>query len=690
MLVPLRQSHSPKQPPQVDIHSLSDKQLRALVSEYQNSSNVQQVLYQIASIPLNSGKISSFFEAIHHALSAILYSENIIIATLDDAEEKLTFNYFRDSVDPLDQSQLDSLPSERIKYTFTGYVLRTGKALLADKQKMQQLLDDGEVSQVGESCISWLGVPLELDGKINGVLAIQSYIKSIQYSEAELDLMSFVANHISAVINRKKLSDDVISANQQLKHSQVELEEKVQSRTNELVKSNYELHKLLRQQEQTQAKLSHDALHDSLTGLPNRNLFIDRLLQAMYRFKGREQLKYAVLFIDLDRFKVVNDSLGHLTGDLLLKEVALRLEKTMRLCDSIARFGGDEFCILLEGNIDDAQTVLIAQRIIDEISLPFTLQGYEIFTSPSVGITLSQSYYNDPEEILRDADAAMYQAKSMGKACYAIFDLSMHKSALNRLQLEADLRVAVKENKLEAFFQPIVDIKTRKTTGFESLARWQHPIKGFINPEEFISIAEETGLIQQLGKQILLTALDELCYWRENDKSNKDLSVSVNLSPKQLEDEDLVGDILRALADRNLPIRCLKLEITESILIDRFEVAKRILNQFNDAGIKIMLDDFGTGFSSLSYLHHFPIKVVKIDRSFINNMFNQATDMAIIKSVENLASGLNMKVVAEGIENEEQYQKLNQLGINYAQGYLLSKPLPSNKVLNYLAKVKQK
>jgi diguanylate cyclase (GGDEF)-like protein len=685
MLVPLRNNRHYLELQNIDIETLSQQQLHHLIDDYKNSIKVQQVLFQIASIPLHSGKMSEFFESIHKALSSIVYSENIIIATLDSDEKKLHFNYFRDTVDTLDQEQLDSLPSTRIKYTYTGYVLRTGQALLADREKMNQLMESGEVSQVGETCVSWLGVPLELQGKICGVLAIQSYIDSISYNDSDLNLLSFVANHICDAINRRKLSDDMLTMNKKLQQSHLKLEEKVQQRTNELVKSNFELHNLLRKQEKIQTKLSHDALHDNLTGLPNRTLFIDRLLQAMHRHSSRDKLKFAVLFIDLDRFKVVNDSLGHLTGDLLLKEVALRLEKTMRLCDSIARFGGDEFCILLEGDINHALTIKIAERIIREISEPYTLQGYEIFTSPSVGITLCQPYYHDPEEILRDADAAMYQAKSLGKACYAIFDVSMHKNALMRLRLEADLRVAVKEDELEAYFQPIVDLNTRQTVGFEALSRWNHHELGFVNPEEFITISEETGLIQQLGIQILTKALNELSKWRQLDKSYEKLTVSVNLSPVQLEDENLLSDIIQLLSDFNLPTNSLKLEITEGVLIDRFEIAREILNQFNESGIKIMLDDFGTGFSSLSYLHHFPIKIVKIDRSFINNMFNEDTDMAIIKSVEKLSSGLNMKVVAEGIENEQQYEKLRELNIAYGQGYLLSKPMPPEQVIEYLS-----
>lgn len=672
----LYQHHSGKASPKqsIDVSQLSQEKFDQIIGEYENVLAIQQVIYDLANTPFHPGDIDSFFEEIHRVLSSILYSENIIIATLDDGEENLDFVYFRDSVDSISHSQLLSLPSQQVKYTFTGYVLRSGVSLLADKNTMQKMMDSGHVAQLGTICECWLGVPLKHQETTFGVLAIQSYNPEIVYHSRDAELLEIVANHISSAINRKRMAQEMQQVNAQLNKAHQELDEMVQQRTEQLVKANFELHKLLREKEKTQARLAHDALHDNLTGLPNRTLFIDRLLQAMHRANGRDKLRYAVLFIDMDRFKVINDSLGHLTGDLLLKEVSVRLEKTIRLCDSVARFGGDEFCILLEGNIENFDAIIIAERIIDLLSQPFNLQGFEVFTSPSVGITFSQDYYQDPEEVLRDADSAMYQAKSLGKACFAIFDVSMHEEALRRLKLETDLRVAVNEKQIETYYQPIVDLNQRRIVSFECLARWRHAKEGFVSPEDFITIAEETGLIVKLGWQILESAVLQLAVWR-NQFDLTNLSISVNLSPKQLEGYHLVEDILNLLQKHDLPTQSLKLEITESVLIDNFEMAKLVINEFSKAGIKIMLDDFGTGYSSLSYLHHFPISIVKIDRSFINNMFSQPTDLAVIKSVESLATGLLMGVVAEGLETEEQFEKLKEIGILYGQGYLFSKPL---------------
>ena len=671
---------------QPQFKSLTQQQLVELMNEYSQSIKVQKILFEIANLAFIEQNVEQFYQTIHSLLSEIIYAENIIIATLNSDSNQLEFVYFKDTVDTINQDELKRLNAKQIYKTLTGYVVRTGRPLLANKTKMKQLTDKGEIHQVGEACSFWMGAPLIANGNVSGVIALQSYDDRNTFVQSDLELLGFVASHISTVIHRKFLTRQLVEANHALTESHKELEEKVQQRTNDLVKSNYELHKLLREREKTQAKLYHDALHDRLTGLPNRTLFIDRLLQAMSRNERRKQLKYAVLFIDLDRFKVINDSLGHITGDLLLKEVSSRLLSAIRPSDSVARFGGDEFCILLEGDIDKSKTIQIAERIIKKVSTPYRLQGYEVFTSPSVGIAISQTHYKNPEEVLRDADAAMYQAKSQGKARYEFFDISMHHNALKRLQLETDLRVAIKEEELQVYFQPIVETSSKLTVGFEALVRWKHHQLGFISPLEFIEIAEETGLISKLGKQILARAIEQISIFRSLNLNNQNYYVSVNLSPKQLEEESIVGDILMLLSQASLPKSAIKLEITESILIDNFEVAKSILNRFDEEGIDIMLDDFGTGFSSLSYLHHFPIKTVKIDRSFVSNMFEVAKDLAVIQSVENLATGLGMQVVAEGVETEEQRLKLSEIGVNFSQGYLISKPHPPEELICWLKK----
>jgi len=659
-------------------------QLKRILELNDKALQVQQTLYKIANIPFGDKDLHAFFKDLHQVISHIIDTKNFFIALYEDAQRSISFPYFVDTVDSIDRQYLTAIPSEQLHQTLTGYVLRTSSPLLTNKEQMQSLFDQGEVTKLGKASHSWLGIPLFSGDQVAGVMVVQSYSPKLIYSESDKELMVYVAKHVDIALDRKNTADGLLQANVELQAIKDDLEKRVEKRTTDLSQVNLKLKKLLDDKDKIQKKLAFGALHDALTGLPNRVLFMDRLLTAISRRHSREKLHFAVLFLDLDRFKVINDSLGHLVGDLLLKEVSNRISETLRPCDSVARFGGDEFCVLLEGNIATEDASAIAERLVQLISSRYDIQGHEVYTSPSIGIALDRESYLNPEEVLRDADAAMYQAKANGKATFEFFNNEMHQYAMLRLQLERELRTAVFEHQLTVHFQPIFHLGSKKIKGFEALVRWHHQELGVISPIDFVSIAEEIGVINELGDFVLKQSLEDFEKWTLLDRDFENLFISVNLSPKQLEQDNLVNRVTELIEQSNLYANNIKLEITENCLVNNFENAKQVLTDFSDMGIGISLDDFGTGFSSLSYLHHFPISTLKVDRSFINNMFLEKTDMAIIKTVEGLARSLDIDVIAEGIETERQFQKLRLLNINSGQGYLYSKPVSAEAVTEKL------
>ncbi|MGH9945361.1 MAG: putative bifunctional diguanylate cyclase/phosphodiesterase, partial [Pyrinomonadaceae bacterium] len=422
-------------------------------------------------------------------------------------------------------------------------------------------------------------------------------------------------------------------------------------------------------------RLLHDAFHDALTGLPNRALFVDHLQLAIERGRRHEGHLFAVLFLDLDRFKLVNDSLGHMTGDNLLVLAAQRLKEAVRPGDTVARLGGDEFTIMLEDLADLADAVRIAERIQGALAQPFALDGHEIFTSASIGVCVGGSGYERPEEVLRDADTAMYRAKALGKGRHEIFDKAMHAHALQQLRLESDMRRAVEREEFLLHYQPIVSLATGELRGFEALARWPHPQRGMISPTEFIPLAEETGLIIPLGGWVLRTACRQMRDWLRAHPETQNWTVSVNLSGKQFLQHDLADQVRVTLEEAGISPRNLKLEITETVLMENSAAAIATLDELRALGVELSIDDFGTGYSSLSYLHRLPVNTLKIDRSFIQLMSDGGENGEIVRTIVLLARSLGMDVVAEGVETSEQVELLKRLGSDYAQGYYYSRPV---------------
>ncbi len=428
-------------------------------------------------------------------------------------------------------------------------------------------------------------------------------------------------------------------------------------------------------------QLKRQAFHDPLTGLPNRALFLDHLRMAMERGRRRKHL-FAVIYMDLDRFKVINDSLGHETGDELLRNVARVLEKCGRTVDTIARFGGDEFAILLEEISAPRDTIAIARRILEGVRQPFTINGNEVFTSASLGIVLKTDGYDRPEALLRDADTAMYRAKEHGKARFKVFNQKMHDQALRLMALETDLRRAVDLREFEVVYQPIVCLDTRRVCGFEALVRWRHPEHGVIMPGDFISLAEDTGLIYSIDNLVLVEACAQVKHWQSTfgARMGEHLTLNINISGKHFGQPLLLSQVTRALGDSGLHPESLNIEITESALMDNPAMAEEVLKQLKILGTKVCIDDFGTGYSSLSYLQRFPIDVVKVDRSFIDGVEGNLDSQAIVRTVFTLGQSLGLKVVAEGVETPDQLAFLEREGCRYVQGFLFYKPLSAGEV----------
>jgi diguanylate cyclase (GGDEF)-like protein len=462
--------------------------------------------------------------------------------------------------------------------------------------------------------------------------------------------------------------------------------EQAERHVEELSRHIAEQERISVQLQESKDHFRHAAFHDALTNLPNRALLAENLKFVIERARQHEDYQFAVLFLDLDRFKNVNDSLGHSIGDQLLITMARRLESCIREVDMVARLGGDEFAILLDGIPNQAEATNMARRIQEKLMSPFNLSGHEVFTSTSIGIAVSSTGYDHPENMLRDADTAMYRAKAQGKACYEVFDKGMHTHAVYLLQMENDLRRAIDREELRVYYQPIVSLDNGQLAGFEALIRWQHPERGFINPSDFIPLAEDTGLIVPLGLWILKRACQQLCKWQWQSPANRSLFMSVNLSGKQVAVPSLVSDISEILEETHVDPKHLKLEITESAVMENADMAARLLKRLKALGVQLSIDDFGTGYSSLSYLHRFPVNTLKIDRSFVGRIGEAAENIEIVRTVISLAENMGMEVVAEGIETLSQLTQLRKLKCQYGQGYLFSRPVDAEAVSAWISK----
>lgn len=472
------------------------------------------------------------------------------------------------------------------------------------------------------------------------------------------------------------------------------LKGKVRERTAQIERQREHLEREVAVRRRAEDQLRHAAFHDKLTGLCNRDLLLDRLERCIERARRHKEYHFAVLFLDIDRFKEVNDSLGHFVGDQLLVAIAERLQHCLRGTDTltqvesntVARIGGDEFVVLLDGITAREDASQVAQRVQDVIAEPFQLQGQEVFTTASIGIAFNEIECEKADHLLRDADTAMYYAKAAGKARHEVFNKKMHDEAMSRIQLHSDLRRAVENQEFDIGYQPIISLATGRLSGFEVLVRWYHPERGAVNPADFISHAEETGLIVELGKWVLERSSRQLREWFDEGLGSPDLAVSVNVSKRQVAEPGLVDEVARILKASGLAGRNLKLEITESVIMENPDSITEVLERLKELEVEIHMDDFGTGYSSLSYLHRFPLDVLKIDRAFMSTMGANNDYADVVNTVVTMAHTLNMQVTVEGVETRDQLAQLIQLGCDFAQGFLFSRPITAEEARKLIVK----
>ena len=632
--------------------------LQAEVVERQRAQELQRALFRIAELSMTSETLERFYAEIHKVVGGLLYARNFYIAMLTIDGSMLEFPY---SVDDRDQMR----KPRRVANGLTEYVLRTGKPLLADRARIRRLESEGKVRSIGTLAHCWLGVPLLYDDKVVGVIAVQSYSPDVAFTTRDQELLTFVAYHIGSSLARKQAQD-------RLMHAHAGLEQRVSERTRELAEANAELVEQIGERMRAERKLTYQATHDALTGLPNRTQLLERLGKAIAVARGNPQACFAVLFLDLDRFKLVNDSAGHAVGDELLIEAARRIVGSVRTGDVVSRLGGDEFAILAESLDGPEMAAELGRRVLAALGTPVWLAGRELFPTASIGIALSHARYDSGEDMLRDADAAMYRAKGDGRDRSVMFDEHMRDEATRILDMESDLRRAINAEAFEPFYQPIVQLVSGERVGHEALLRWRHEQRGLLTPGDFLDVGEGSGLIEQV---------DWLMYARviaDMGRHPMPGYVAINVSPRHFRAPDFAGRLLALLDAAQVAPSRLRIEITEVALLDDAPRTSESLNMLRSHGVLAQLDDFGTGFSALSYLHRYPIASLKIDRSFVSGLDGdvRTESVAVIRAIVALANSLNIEIIAEGVETQRQRERLHDLGCMYAQGYLFGRPAP--------------
>ena len=632
----------------------ANRGLQLEIIERQRSEHLQAALFQIAQLATADIDQAEFYRRVHAVVGELLNAENFFIALLSDDRQRLTFPYSVDAV--------LAPPAERpLGRGLSEYVLRLGVALRVDNAQIEEIVRRGEVApgRSNSPAMYWLGVPLIVGDEVIGLVTVQSYSPLVVYNEADQELLSFVGSQIANSLARRRSAESLKRAYEQLEH-------RVEERT-------LALRKEITERERIQDQLRHQVMHDSLTGLPNRGYLRDRIDRVLAAIKREPKRRCALLYLDVDRFKVINDSLGHLAGDEVLKEVATRLAGCVRHPDLVARLAGDEFAILLEQVESPALALNVAQRALDALGVPMHIAGKELQGTASIGIAIGDEHYHAADEVLRDADIALYRAKELGRKRFELFDETLAKNVVDVLAMEGDLRRALKHDQFEPYFQPICSLDDGQVVGYEALIRWNHPQRGLLRPGDFLKIAEDSGLIETIDWHMFELSCNLLM---QHDHS--DSFMTLNVSALHLRHADFDGRLVRLLQRTGLAPSRLVAEVTEGALLDSPERVRATLERLRGIGVGAALDDFGTGYSSLSYLHSLPLRILKIDRAFVHELDKDAnaSTTTVVAAILALARALNIQVIAEGIETETQRDVLLAMGCEMGQGYLLGHPAP--------------
>lgn len=590
----------------------------------------------ISELTYHSTTIENFYLGLYKIIAKQVNTHSFFVVLLDTDQNKYSCPYLHDEQKG---GEFDtSIDHQKMSETLIAEVISAQQPRLAGFDELEKRIKEGRMVNRGPQVYSWLAVPFQITSSLQGAIALQSYDPQKLFHENDKEFLTFLGQHISTAIDQK-LKDQA---------------------------------------------LQYQVLHDSVTGLASRSLFLNRLEHAFDRSARSETPEIAVLFIDFDDFKLINDNFGHQAGDDILKVAAQRMQTQLRSSDTLARIGGDEFAILLEDLDNETMAMTVSQRLLNVMKQPIDTAKKSIVASISIGIGLQDDKVTAFEDLLKNADHAMYHAKNKGKNSIQVYESSLHQSVLSARKILQELKVALKEKQLLFYYQPIVDLKSSRVVGFEALMRWQHPQKGLITPEEFIQIAEQNNLIREIDSQLFDNVAKQLIHWKT--LTNEHFYISVNISSQRFVDSKLLTEIKAVLQKYELPKNSIVVELTEHILMKNIAKARNLFYQMKMLGIKVSLDDFGTGYSSLSYIHQLPFDVIKIDRSFVSHISAQITEHPIISIIVSLAKTLNIDIVAEGIESAQQLKFLKDMDCDYGQGYYLSKPMPARLTDNVVIK----